>query len=133
MLQNLEITSKIPHVNTAKTYIAQVLDQLLFIYQQTQSERRQIALWEEDQAFSILGILEMLTDDIRGYSLQIISNENLDDFQEIPIHLKNIRMFEIPHFSEWYFSLKSDYPHIKNYIETLNYLRLLAIEYLLEN
>ena len=34
---------------------------------------------------------------------------------------------------EWYFDHDSDYPHIKGYVEILNYLRLLIIEYINES
>jgi hypothetical protein len=102
-------------------------------YQQTQSERIQIALWEEDKDFSLLGIIEMLTDEICGYSWQSISSDNLENFQEILINLQKIKLFEIPYVADWYFSLEFDFPHIKHYLETLNYLRLLVIEYLHDN
>ena len=67
MLQNLDIKQKTDPTNPAKDYIRQILDKLVTDYQQTRSERIQIALWEEDKDFSLLGIVEMLTDEIRGY------------------------------------------------------------------
>lgn len=133
MLQNLDVKQKNEQNNPAKAYIRQILDQLVTDYQQTQSERIQIALWEEDKDFSLLGIIEMLTDEIRGYSLQSISSDNLENFQEILINLQKIKLFEIPYVADWYFSLEFDFPRIKNYLETLNYLRLLVIEYLHDN
>ena len=133
MLQNLDIKQKTDLTNPAKNYIRQILNQLVTDYQQTQSERIQIALWEEDKDFSLLGIIEMLTDEIRGYSLQSISSDNLENFQEILINLQKIKLFEIPYVGDWYFSLEFDFPQIKHYIETLNYLRLLVIEYLHNN
>ena len=133
MLQNLDIKQKTDPTNPAKAYIFQILDQLVTDYQQTRSERIQIALWEEDKDFSLLGIIEMLTDEIRGYSLKSISNDNPENFQEILINLQKIKLFEIPYVRDWYFSLEFDFPQIKHYIETLNYLRLLVIEYLHDN
>jgi hypothetical protein len=130
MLQNLDVKQKNEQNNPAKAYIRQILDQLVTDYQQTQSERIQIALWEEDKDFSLLGIIEMLTDEICGYSWQSISSDNLENFQEILINLQKIKLFEIPYVADWYFSLEFDFPHIKHYLETLNYLRLLVIEYL---
>ena len=62
MMKNVEIISKTNHVFTAQNYIEQNLNQLLIYYQQTQSERKNLALWEEDQEFSILGMIELLTD-----------------------------------------------------------------------
>ena len=74
----------------------------------------------------------MLTDEIRGYSWQSISSDNSENSQEILINLQKIKLFEIPHVADWYFSLEFDFPQIKHYLETLNYLRLLVIEYLLD-
>ncbi|MFM7440463.1 MAG: hypothetical protein ACKO2V_18015 [Snowella sp.] len=133
MLQNLDIKQKTDPTNPAKAYIFQILDKLVTDYQQTRSERIQIALWEEEKNFSLLGIIEMLTDEIRGYSLQSISSYNLENSQEILSDLQKIKLFEIPYVADWYFSLEFDFPRIKNYLETLNYLRLLVIEYLLDN
>lgn len=130
MLQNLDIRQKTDQTDPAKAYIRQILDQLVTDYQQTRSERIQIALWEEDKNFSLLGIIEMLTDEIRGYSLQSISSGNLENFQEVLVSLQKIKLFEIPYIADWYFSLGFDFPKIKHYLETLNYLRLLVIEYL---
>lgn len=133
MLQNLDIRQETDPTNPAKDYIRQILDKLVIDYQQTRSERIQIALWEEEKDFSLLGIIEMLTDEIRGYSLQTISSYNLENSQEILSDLQKIKLFEIPYVADWYFSLEFDFPRIKNYLETLNYLRLLVIEYLLDN
>ncbi|MFN6069128.1 MAG: hypothetical protein ACK45T_18605, partial [Pseudanabaena sp.] len=99
-------------------------------YQSTKLERERIALWEETQEFSVLGTIEVLTDDIRGYSFQIINNNSSAKAQEILNELNKLKIFEIPEFIEWYFTPEFDYPQMKHYAETLNYLRLLIIEYL---
>ncbi|MGH2413747.1 MAG: hypothetical protein ACRDEA_08655 [Microcystaceae cyanobacterium] len=129
-MQNLEIKPKDDNTKLAKDYIERVLKQLLIDYQQTKEERHQIALWEETQEFTILGVIEIFTTDIRGYASQIIARDNLENRQEISDNLHKLKIFEVPYFTQWYFSNKSDYPQIKHYVETLNYLRLLIIEYI---
>lgn len=129
-MPNLEVTSKSQNTQIAKEHIELVFKQLVHDYQQTKPERHQLALWEESKEFSILGVIEMFTTDIRGYTAQIIASNNLENQQEIVNNLEKLKIFDIPYFAEWYFSQKSDYPLIKNYIESLNYLRLLIIEYL---
>lgn len=128
-MQNLDITNQSNLILTARTYIEQILNQLLIDYQNTQSEREQIAQWEENQEFSILGIIEVLTDEIRGYAFQIISNQLLTKSQDIINQLNTLKIFDIPELIKWYFSSEWDYPNIKHYLENLNYLRLLIIEY----
>lgn len=129
-MQDLDIFNKADNTLTAKAYIEQILNQLLIDYQNTQLEREKIALWEENQGFSILGIIEVLTDDIRGYAFQVITNNHSANAQEIFDELNKLKIFEIPEFTQWYFSSEFDYPQIKNYVEKLNYLRLLIIEYI---
>jgi len=129
-MQNLDIPKKDLNITTALAYIEKILNQLLKDYQSTKLERERIALWEENQEFSVLGTIEVLTDDIRGYSFQIINNNSIAKSQEILNELNKLKIFEIPEFIEWYFTPEFDYPQMKHYAETLNYLRLLIIEYL---
>jgi hypothetical protein len=131
-MQNLDISNKADTAITAKSYIEQILNQLLIDYQNTQLERGKIALWEENKEFSILGILETLTDDIRGYAFQIITNNYSTNAQDILNKLNKLKIFEIAEFAEWHFSSEFDCPQVKHYVEKLNYLRLLIVEYIME-
>ncbi|WP_293066815.1 MULTISPECIES: hypothetical protein [unclassified Moorena] len=129
-MPNLDISNKADNTITAKGYIEQILNQLLIDYQATQGERAKISRWEENQDVSILGIIEILTDTIRGYAFQVINDNSFENAQEISNELQKIKLVEIPKFTEWYFSQDFDYPKMKHYVETLNYLRLLIIEYI---
>ncbi|NEO80508.1 MAG: hypothetical protein F6K56_02860 [Moorea sp. SIO3G5] len=130
MMPNLDISNKADHTITAKGYIEQILNQLLIDYQATQGERAKISRWEENQDVSILGIIEILTDTIRGYAFQVINDNSFENAKKISNELQKIKLVEIPKFTEWYFSQDFDYPKMKHYVETLNYLRLLIIEYI---
>lgn len=129
-MPDLEIKNQSEQAKTAKDYIERIFQQLLTNYQETKAERHQIALWEESQEFTILGVIEMFTTDIRGYASQVIASDNLENKQEIVDNLDRLKIFDIPYFAAWNFSHESDYPQIKRYVETLNYLRLLIIEYI---
>ena len=129
-MQSLDISNKADRTLTAKIYIERILNQLLIDYQNNQQERAKMSKWEENQEFSILGIIELLTDDIRGYAFQVITNNFSANTQDILNELNKLKIFEIPKFTEWYFSPGFDYPQMKHYVETLNYLRLLIIEYI---
>ncbi|MFB2935682.1 hypothetical protein ACE1B6_10550 [Aerosakkonemataceae cyanobacterium BLCC-F154] len=118
------------NTKAAKEYIDRISKQLLTDYQHTKEERHKIALWEDSQEFSILGVIEIFTDDIRGYAAQAIANDTLENPQQIAENLQGLKIFDVPYFTNWYFSHESDYPQIKRYVETLNYLRLLIIEYI---
>ncbi|HAG80224.1 MAG TPA: hypothetical protein DCL61_03410 [Cyanobacteria bacterium UBA12227] len=127
---NHDLKDKSDNTQTAKDYIGRIAKQLLTDYQQTKEERHNLALWEESQEFTILGVIEIFTTDIRGYASQVITSDNLLNHQEIGKNLDKLKIFNIPYFREWYFAPESNYPQIKRYVETLNYLRLLIIEYL---
>lgn len=129
-MQHLDISHKSDNTLTAKVYIEHILNQLLIDYQNTQPEREKIALWEENQKFSILGIIEGLTDEIRGYAFQIITDKYSTNAQDILNQLNSLKIFEIPELSQWYFSSEFDFKLTKSYVEKLNYLRLLIIEYI---
>ncbi|ACK65163.1 hypothetical protein PCC8801_1089 [Rippkaea orientalis PCC 8801] len=130
MTQNLDIIKQGNPILTARVYIKQILDQLLIDYQTTQDEREKLSNWEENKSFSILGIIEVLTDEIRGYSFQIVADKKLTNSQDMINQLNTLKIFDIPELTQWYFLSDGDYPKIKRYIENLNYLRLLIIEYL---
>lgn len=115
--------------NTSKEHINKVLNQLLTDYKNTREERRKLLHWEESKDFSILGEIEIFTDNIRGYASQI-TNNTLENPQEKLEILKQIQIFNIPNFWNWYFQYENEYPQLENYIEKLNYLRLLLIEYI---
>ncbi|AOX02636.1 hypothetical protein BJP34_27185 [Moorena producens PAL-8-15-08-1] len=129
-MPNLDISNKADNTITAKAYIEQILNQLLIDYQATHGERVEISRWEENKDVTILGIIELLTDTIRGYAFQVINDNFLENAPEITNELQKLKLLEIPELSEWYFSQYFDYPKMKHYVETLNYLRLLIIEYI---
>ncbi|MEA5533357.1 hypothetical protein [Crocosphaera sp. XPORK-15E] len=129
-MHNLDSSNKADNILMTKGYIEQILNQLILDYQHTHEERAKITLWEENQEFSILGIIEMLTDTIRGYAFQIINNNSLENHKAIINELEKCKIFEIPEFTQWYFSSEFNYPQSKKYVEKLNYLRLLIIEYI---
>ncbi len=129
-MQNLEASNIPKNSQTAKDYIGKVLKHLLSDYKNTREERRQVALWEESKDFSILGEIEIFTTDIEGCASQVIANDHLKNSQDIINKLTKLQIFDISYFANWYFSEESQFPQIKRYIEKLNYLRLLMIEYI---
>ncbi|BAY60832.1 hypothetical protein NIES22_08920 [Calothrix brevissima NIES-22] len=129
-MQNLKESNIPKKSQMAKQYITNVLQQLLIDYKNTRDERRQIAIWEESQDFSILGEIEIFATDIEGYASQVIANDDLEQYQEMMQKLTKMHIFDIAYFADWYFAEESQFPQIKLYIEKLNYLRLLVIEYI---
>ena len=129
-MQNLEASNIPKNSPTAKDYIGKVLKHLLSDYNNTREERRQVGLWEESKDFSVLGEIEIFTTDIEGCASQVIANDRLENSQDMINKLTKLQIFDVSYFADWYFSEETQFPQIKRYIEKLNYLRLLMIEYI---
>jgi hypothetical protein len=115
--------------------INDLLIQITTEYQQTQSERRDIAtiFAQSDEAFSFLEELELLTVDLRGYASQIQILGWVNNLSSAIAHLQNLRLFSIPTIAQFYFETGQQYPKLKNYLRQLDYIRLLLLEYLQSN
>ena len=98
-------------------------------YQAMHDERVRLALWEDDQDISILGEVELLTTQLQGYAGQILLGR-CEHPHEVLAHLQHINPFETQPLSHWYITWGEKYPQISHYLETLDYLRLLMVEYL---
>ncbi|MBD2777615.1 hypothetical protein [Iningainema tapete] len=114
-----------------RTHIRLLCKQLDDIYQVMKAERRAIACWEEEQDFSILGVSELFSTDIQGYAEQVLFNDSSVSFNSNSVnHLRQLNVFNIDYFTGWYFNNLEMYPYTKEYIEQLDHLRLLLIEYI---
>lgn len=114
----------------AIAHIQLLSDQLDDLYRAMRDERRAIAQWEEDQEFSILGVLELFSGDIQGYAQQILAGAERANLKSRREHLRTLNVFSVDYFAAWYFAQWSRYPQAKQYVEQLDHLRLLVIEYL---
>ena len=121
--QNPEIT---------RHYITLLLKNLTFNYQNTKEERKEIAsLFPVEQEFTLLEEIELLTVDIRGFASQIQARGWIENEQQAIKRLQAMRVFDIPTLAQFYFTTNNkEYEQMKAYIRTLDYLRLLIIEYL---
>ena len=122
--QNPEIT---------RNYIINILEKLTLDYQNTKGERKEIAsLFPTNDEFTLLEEIELLTVNIRGYASQIQARGWIENQQQAIERLQTMRVFDIPALAQFYFATNNrDYDQIKAYIQTLDYLRLLILEYLL--
>lgn len=111
--------------------IAQLAKQINTAYQDMQEERRKINAWEwqNNLDFTILGVIELYTSDICGYASQIAYKGRVQNPREAEGHLRKIQFFSKPYFVKWYFDPNNKYLKVKEYVNTLNYLRLSALEY----
>jgi hypothetical protein len=97
--------------------------QVNFLYQSCQDERIELAEWEDDRPFSVLGELEILAGMLQGYVGQVIQDRLEQPIDAIE-KLQDSNPFDIPELAAWYFSDGKTYPHLSHYLEVLDYLRL---------
>jgi hypothetical protein len=115
-----------------KRCIKDLLIQMTTDYQQTQSERREVAAAFplSDENFSIIEELDLITTDLRGYASQLQFRDWIEDSATAIDRLQAMRLFSIPHIAQFYFENSQDYPKLKEYMRQLDYIRLLLLEYL---
>ena len=127
-----EATLKLQKAENQKQYIASLLTQLTNEYQNTKPERQALTLsdsQEEDQ-FTLNEEIELLTSDIRGFACKIQTQGLTDTDYSLNAHLLNKGVFDIPAIARFYHEVGAEYPHLKGYLQKLDYLRLLVLEYL---
>lgn len=96
-------------------------------------ERRK--LWNSEKGsqeeYVVWDRLEILSADIIGYISGIGSeNYRLKDPKKAVEHLHRLSIFNVECIRKWYPSAAQEYPKIKQYFELLDYIRLLAINYI---
>ncbi|MBW4665983.1 MAG: hypothetical protein KME60_00715 [Cyanomargarita calcarea GSE-NOS-MK-12-04C] len=116
---------------SAKEHIRLLSAQLDEMYQRMKAERNVLARWEEEEEFSILGVIELFSTEIQGYAEQVLLNtSNILLVSNSINHLQELNVFNIDYFGQWYFHNLEIYPQIQKYVEQLDHLRLLLIDYL---
>jgi hypothetical protein len=77
--------------------------------------------------------MELFSSDIQGYVEQLLSDHSGNSLDDRAIsHLRQLDAFSINYFADWYFANLETYSQTQQYIEQLDHLRLLLIEYLRE-
>jgi hypothetical protein len=111
---------------------ATLLSQLTNTYQNTRSERKEIVTQfpPENEEFSLLEEIELLTVNLRGYASQIAASSQIINRNQVISQLQAMRVFSVSPIGQFYFNNNGKYEQIKNYIRMLDYLRLLLLEYL---
>ncbi|MFM7364228.1 MAG: hypothetical protein ACKO11_06950 [Cuspidothrix sp.] len=115
-----------------KRNIIQLLSQLTTVYQNTRSERKEIVIQfpPDNEEFSLLEELELLTVELRGYASQITATGQIINKEQVISQLQAMRIFSVSSIGQFYFQNNGKYEEMKNYIRMLDYLRLLLLEYL---
>jgi len=84
-----------------------------------------------DHEFSILEEIDLLTTDLRGYASQINVNQQIKNPDQTFIKLRNLRILANPSLAELYFIKNEQFPLIYQYLQKLDYLKLLIFDWLM--
>ncbi len=106
----------------------------LFDYEKSLKDERR-KLWEvekeSEQEYTVWSELELLTTYISGYVSQIANRGYTPQKpQEAIDHLHKLSIFDADCIANWYRESGNEYPKIKQFFELLDYIRLLALEYI---
>ena len=84
-----------------------------------------------DHEFSILEEIDLLTTELRGYASQINVNQQIKNPDQTLTKLRNLRILANPSLAELYFIKNEQFPLIHQYLQKLDYLKLLIIDWLI--
>ncbi|UXE59029.1 MAG: hypothetical protein KA717_24115 [Woronichinia naegeliana WA131] len=114
--------------------IIDLLNQLTQDYQQLLQQDKTLLLETfppNDQTLSILEEIDLLTTDLRGYASQISINQQIQNPDQALTILRSMCLLENQFLAELYFTKNKQFPLFYQYLQKLDYLKLLLIDWLI--
>lgn len=124
-----------PYEQTTRKIIS-LLDQLTHDYHQIQqSEAKSIieVFPLNEQEFSIMEELDLMTNDLRSYASQIKITNQIQNPDQALKYLRQTFILSNPLIADLYFSQKEEFPLTHQYLQKLDYLKFLLIDILTNN
>ena len=116
--------------------IISLLDQLTYDYHQIQqSEAKSLleAFSLNEQEFSIMEEIDLITTDLRGYASQIKITNQIQKPDQALKYLRQTFILSNPLIADLYFSQKEKFPLTHQYLQKLDYLKFLLIDALTDS
>lgn len=115
-----------------REYTIQLLHQLTAEYPTLKPEMKQISgqYPGPDDEFAVLEEFELLIVSICGYANQIQVTGSVKHLDSAIAHLQQLQVFANSTIAQFYFETRGHYPKVQSYLQLLDYLRLLTLEYL---
>ncbi|MCA6598236.1 hypothetical protein [Pseudanabaena mucicola] len=123
-----------PYEQTTRKIIS-LLDQLTHDYHQIQqSEAKSLITFSlNEQEFSIMEEIDLITTDLRGYASQIKITNQIQKPDQALKYLRQTFILSNPLIADLYFSQKEKFPLTHQYLQKLDYLKFLLIDALTNN
>ena len=116
--------------------IISLLDQLTHDYHQIQQDEAKSLIEVfplNEQEFSIIEEIDLMTIDLRGYASQIKITNQLQNPAQTLKYLRQIFILSNPLIVDLYFSQKEKFPLTHQYLQKLDYLKFLLIDALTDD
>jgi hypothetical protein len=116
--------------------IINLLEQLTREYQQIQQTETASLIKvfpPNEQELSIIEEIDLLTNDLRGFASQIKITNQIQNPDRALKFLCEIRIFVNPFLADLYFTKGDRFPTIHQYLQKLDYLQFLLIDWLSNN
>jgi len=112
--------------------IVELLNQLTDDYVTLEAEMKKIFEQSSDSEdeFTFLEEFELLIVSVSGYAKQIQATGNVKQLDSATVHLQQLQVFANLTIAQFHMETRGQYPKVQNYLQMLDYLRLLILEYL---
>lgn len=124
--------SSLANSEKVQRLICITLEQLARDYQPFHTEifiiNREIAIGSDN--FTVSEEIELLTTNLCGYGNQIKHQKYIQNSEQALVFLKKTHIFEIQSIVDLYLSQSAYFPHTKQYLQKLDYLKFLLIDWL---
>jgi len=124
-----------PYEQTTRKIII-LLDQLTHDYHQIQQSESKLfieAFSLNEQEFSIMEDIDLITSDLRGYASQIKITNQIQNPDQALKYLRQTFILSNPLIADLYFFQRDKFPLTHQYLQKLDYLKLLLIDALTDN
>lgn len=126
-------TSLLNPLEQSAKKITDLLSQLTQEYQQLLKQDQNLLLATfppNEQTLSILEEIDLITTDLRGYASQMAINQTIQSPEQALKNLRSLQILENPSLAELYFTQNEKFPLTYQYLQKLDYLKLLLIDWL---
>ncbi len=115
-----------------REYTIELLNQLTAEYLALKPEMKQISgqCSGSDDEFTFSEEFELLIVSICGYAKQVQATGGVKHVDSAIAHLQQLQVFANSTIVQFYTEVRGQYPKVKTYLQMLDYLRLLTLEYL---
>ena len=115
-----------------RRHIAALYEQIVFSFKAVLAEQRKLCrkhAWHNEDQDAFMDA-ELFADRVCGYASYATQRIHTKLPSEARQELRCNSIFDMPHVERLYENHKRDAPGLRHYIETVDYLRLLIVEYI---